>query len=64
MAADAVVTQSRARFGLGIWLIRAAVALVFISSGLEKFGIGRTGMGPDFRQDWSGRLVPIFHRGA
>jgi uncharacterized membrane protein YphA (DoxX/SURF4 family) len=40
MAAEAAVTQSRARFGLGIWLIRAAVAFVFISSGLEKFGIG------------------------
>jgi len=40
MAADGVVSQSRARFSLGIWLIRAAVAIVFISSGLEKFGIG------------------------
>lgn len=40
MAADGTVSQSRARFSLGTWLIRAAVALLFISSGLEKFGIG------------------------
>lgn len=41
MAAGVVVSQARARFSLGIWLIRAAVAFVFISSGLEKFGIGQ-----------------------
>lgn len=40
MAADGTVSQSRARFSLGTWLIRASVALLFISSGLEKFGIG------------------------
>ena len=32
--------QSGTRLTLGIWIIRAAVAFVFISSGLEKFGIG------------------------
>lgn len=40
MAATATASQSRTHLTLGIWLIRAAVAFVFISSGLEKFGIG------------------------
>ena len=35
-------TTENQRFALkiGPWLLRLAVALVFVSSGLEKFGIG------------------------
>ena len=30
----------RARLKIGHWVVRAAVAFIFVSSGLEKFGIG------------------------
>ena len=36
-------SQPTARLKMSFWIIRAAVAFVFISSGLEKFSIGPAG---------------------
>lgn len=54
-----ITGRTRPRVKLGQWIIRAAVAFVFVSSGLEKFSIGpaaewirmfaRIGLGDWFR---------------
>lgn len=40
MKANTAISQPTARLKMSFWIIRAAVAFVFISSGLEKFSIG------------------------
>jgi uncharacterized membrane protein YphA (DoxX/SURF4 family) len=43
MKATDATSQPTVRLTMGLWIIRAAVAFVFISSGLEKFSIGPAG---------------------
>ncbi len=43
MKANTAISQPTARLKMSFWIIRAAVAFVFISSGLEKFSIGPAG---------------------
>jgi|SRR5690242_11212782 hypothetical protein len=43
MKASNATSPPTARLRMSFWIIRAAVAFVFISSGLEKFSIGPAG---------------------
>jgi len=43
MKSTSAASQPTARLRMSFWIIRAAVAFVFISSGLEKFSIGPAG---------------------
>lgn len=61
MAANGTASQSSHHLKMSNWIIRAAVAFVFISSGLEKFDIGPGQEWIRVRQDRPRRLVPIFH---